>query len=79
MFKGRVVSICNYWGFREDVAQYLSFWINFQCFLSIRLRLWASSQNCVTKTNLFLLSLGFCLNRIRPLWLNLTEFICLYL
>ena len=49
----------------------LLFWINFQCFLSICLSLWASSQNCVTETNL--LYLGFSLNRI---WLNLTEFIC---
>ena len=33
----------------------------------------ASSQNCVTKTNFFLFSLDFCLNKIFRLWLNLTE------
>ena len=36
-----------------------SFLISFQCFFIICLSLWASSQNCVTKTNFFLLSLGF--------------------
>ena len=59
--------------------------INFQCFFIICLSLFASSQNCVTKTNFFLLSLdlGVCLDMSCCLLLNWTDSmwgkICLYL
>ena len=52
----------------------LLFLINFQCFVSICLSLWALSLKCVTKTNFFSLSLGLYLKRIWCLWLNLTMF-----
>ena len=51
----------------------LLFQISFQCFLIICFSLWILSQNYVMKTNFFLLSLGFFLNRICCLWLNFTE------
>ena len=56
----------------------LLFLINFQCSLIICLSLLASSQNCVTNTNFFLLSVDFCLNRTCFLVLNLygVVFVC---
>ena len=60
-FRG-MVSIRNSCGFGENMAYYfiIDFFIKFQCFASIRLNLWASSQKCVTKTY----CLGFYPNRI---------------
>ena len=58
--------------------------ISFQCFFFIIcLSLFASSQNCVTKTSFFLLDLGVCLDMSCCLLLNWTDSmrgrICLYL
>ena len=51
MFQRGMASICSYRGFGENTVSFLLFLIKLQCFASIRLSLWASSQKYVTKTN----------------------------